>query len=138
MRLDTRFLFLNVGHAVDHLMMLLFPAVVAVMATQFDGGYEDLALATGGFIAFGACACRPVGLRTGGAGKAGRDLLPRDRDDILTGAAGTPCKSVSGYWPSASPRLSPGGHRHGQPGRGAPASVSASTVSGNMGRVLLP
>lgn len=54
MRLDTRFLFLNVGHATDHLMMLLFPAVVVVMAAEFEGGYSDiLPLATGGFIAFG-------------------------------------------------------------------------------------
>lgn len=55
MRLDARFLFLNVGHAVDHLLMLLFPAVVVVMAGEFDAGYgEILPLATGGFIAFGA------------------------------------------------------------------------------------
>jgi len=57
MRLDARFLFLNVGHAVDHLMMLLFPAVVVVMAAESGLGYETLLpLATGGFIAFGACA----------------------------------------------------------------------------------
>jgi MFS family permease len=54
MRLNTRFLFLNIGHATDHLMMLLFPAVVVVMATEFEGGYSEmLPLATGGFIAFG-------------------------------------------------------------------------------------
>lgn len=55
MRLDTRFLFLNVGHAVDHLMMLLFPAVAVIMAAEMGASYaEILVLSTGGFIAFGA------------------------------------------------------------------------------------
>lgn len=55
MRLDSRFLFLNAGHAVDHLMMLLFPAVAVIMAAEMEASYaEILALSTGGFIAFGA------------------------------------------------------------------------------------
>lgn len=55
MRLDTRFLFLNTGHAVDHLAMLLFPAVAVIMASEMTASYaEILALSTGGFIAFGA------------------------------------------------------------------------------------
>jgi MFS family permease len=55
MRLDTRFLFLNVGHAVDHLMMLLFPTAVILMAYDTGASYgEMLALSTFGFIAFGA------------------------------------------------------------------------------------
>ncbi len=55
MRIDARFLFLNVGHAVDHLLMLLFPAVAVIMAAELAAGYDDLLLlATGGFIAFGA------------------------------------------------------------------------------------
>lgn len=55
MRLNTRFLFLNAGHTIDHLMMLLFPAVAVILAAEIDGSYaEILALSTGGFIAFGA------------------------------------------------------------------------------------
>lgn len=55
MRLDSRFLFLNIGHATDHLMMLLFPAVAVIMAAEMDASYAQiLVLSTGGFIAFGA------------------------------------------------------------------------------------
>lgn len=55
MRLDARFLFLNLGHATDHLMMLLFPAVAVIMAAELGAEYGDiLVLSTGGFIAFGA------------------------------------------------------------------------------------
>lgn len=51
----TRFLYLNVGHAIDHLFMLMFPAVAALAAADLGAGYgELLTLATGSFIAFGA------------------------------------------------------------------------------------
>ncbi len=51
----TKFLFLNIGHAVDHLFMLMFPAVAALAAADLGAGYgELLTLATGSFIAFGA------------------------------------------------------------------------------------
>jgi MFS family permease len=50
----SRFLFLNIGHAVDHLFMLMFPAVAALAAVEFGASYgEVLRLATGSFIAFG-------------------------------------------------------------------------------------
>ena len=50
-----RFLYLNVGHAIDHLFMLMFPAVAALAAADLNAGYgELLTLATGSFIAFGA------------------------------------------------------------------------------------
>jgi MFS family permease len=50
----SRFLFLNIGHAVDHLFMLMFPAVAALAAAEFSASYgELLKLATGSFIAFG-------------------------------------------------------------------------------------
>jgi MFS family permease len=50
----SRFLFLNIGHAVDHLFMLMFPAVAALAAAEFGASYgELLTLATGSFIAFG-------------------------------------------------------------------------------------
>jgi MFS family permease len=46
---------LNVGHAVDHLFMLIFPTAVLAMSGEFGLGYGDLLpLSLGGFIAFGA------------------------------------------------------------------------------------
>ena len=50
----SRFLFLNIGHSIDHLFMLMFPAVAALAAVEFGASYgEVLRLATGSFIAFG-------------------------------------------------------------------------------------
>ena len=49
--------FLNLGHLLDHLVMLVFPTVVIALARQWDRPYSDLLpLALGGFIAFGAFA----------------------------------------------------------------------------------
>lgn len=48
-------LFLNIGHTLDHLFLLIFPTVVLVMAPEFGRTYSEmLPLALGGFIAFGA------------------------------------------------------------------------------------
>jgi MFS family permease len=50
-------LYLNLGHALDHFFMLIFPTVVLAMAPQFGQSYgEMLPLALGGFIMFGACS----------------------------------------------------------------------------------
>src|SRR6266700_4094356 len=50
-------LYLNLGHALDHLLMLVFPTVVLAMGEELGGGYaEFLPLLLGGFIAFGACS----------------------------------------------------------------------------------
>ena len=50
-------LFLNVGHAFDHLFMLIFPTVVLAMAPEFRLSYSEmLPLSLGGFIMFGACS----------------------------------------------------------------------------------
>lgn len=47
--------FINAGHVIDHLYMLIFPAAVLGMGTRFQLSYgELLALSTGGFVAFGA------------------------------------------------------------------------------------
>jgi len=57
MRVDARFLFLNTGHAVDHLMMLVFPTAAVFMAVEMGATYGELLfLSTAGFIAFGACS----------------------------------------------------------------------------------
>jgi MFS family permease len=51
-RLD---LYLNVGHALDHLVMLIFPTAVLAIGQAWQMPYgELLPLALGGFIAFGA------------------------------------------------------------------------------------
>src|SRR4051812_15430305 len=49
--------FINVGHFLDHLAMLVFPTVVIALAREWDRPYSELLpLALGGFIAFGAFA----------------------------------------------------------------------------------
>ena len=55
--LRVRLLFLNFGHAFDHLFMLLFATAVLVMTAEFGLPYDELLLlATPGFVAFGAGA----------------------------------------------------------------------------------
>ncbi len=50
-----RILFINAGHALDHLFMLLYPTVVLTLEGVFDRSYgELLALSVPGFIAFAA------------------------------------------------------------------------------------
>ena len=56
---DRRFLvpFINLGHLLDHLVMLVFPTVVIALGREWDMPYSQLLpLALGGFIAFGAFA----------------------------------------------------------------------------------
>lgn len=49
--------FLNVGHLLDHLVMLVFPTAVVALAREWHRPYAELLpLAVGGFIAFGAFA----------------------------------------------------------------------------------
>jgi MFS family permease len=95
-RLD---LYLNVGHTLDHLVMLIFPTAVLAIGAAWQMPYgELLPLALGGFIAFGAFSI-PAGWladhwsRTGmmrvfffGIGAA----------TILTGLARTPFELAAG------------------------------------------
>src|ERR1051326_4396166 len=56
---DRRWLvpFLNAGHLLDHLVMLVFPTVVLALTREWQLDYSDLAkFATGAFVAFGAVA----------------------------------------------------------------------------------
>ncbi len=49
--------FINFGHFLDHLAMLVFPTVVLALAREWDRPYAELLpLTLGGFIAFGAFA----------------------------------------------------------------------------------
>ena len=56
---NARFLlpFINLGHLLDHLVMLVFPTVVLALGREWDRPYSELLpLSLGGFIAFGAFA----------------------------------------------------------------------------------
>ena len=56
---ERRFLvpFLNIGHLLDHLVMLVFPTAVVALAREWHQSYSELLpLAVGSFIAFGAFA----------------------------------------------------------------------------------
>jgi len=56
---DRRYLvfFINLGHFIDHLAMLVFPTVVIALAREWERPYSELLpLTLGGFIAFGAFA----------------------------------------------------------------------------------
>ena len=49
--------FINLGHFLDHLVMLVFPTVVVALSREWGRPYSELLpLALGGFIAFGAFA----------------------------------------------------------------------------------
>ena len=49
--------FLNLGHLLDHLVMLVFPTVVIALGREWDRPYSELLpLSLGAFIAFGAFA----------------------------------------------------------------------------------
>ena len=49
--------FLNLGHLLDHLVMLVFPTAVVALGREWGRPYAELLpLALGGFIAFGAFA----------------------------------------------------------------------------------
>ncbi|KQP44291.1 MFS transporter [Methylobacterium sp. Leaf106] len=53
--------FVNVAHALDHFVLLIYPTAVLAIAAQTGLSYGELiALATGAFVAFGLCAL-PMG-----------------------------------------------------------------------------
>ena len=53
--------FVNVAHALDHFVLLIYPTAVIAIAAQTGLSYGELIkLATGAFVAFGLCAL-PMG-----------------------------------------------------------------------------
>ncbi|TXM88883.1 MFS transporter, partial [Methylobacterium sp. WL122] len=53
--------FVNVAHALDHFVLLIYPTAVIAIASQTGLGYGELiGLATGAFVAFGLCSL-PMG-----------------------------------------------------------------------------
>jgi len=57
MKRDYLVPFINLGHLLDHLVMLVFPTVVIALGREWGRPYSELLpMALGGFIAFGAFA----------------------------------------------------------------------------------
>jgi MFS family permease len=57
MRRDWLVRFLNLGHLLDHLVMLVFPTVVLALGREWQRDYSELLpLSVGAFVAFGAFA----------------------------------------------------------------------------------
>ena len=49
--------YLNFGHALDHLVMLIYPTAILTIGADMVGSYgEALRLSIGGFVAFGVCS----------------------------------------------------------------------------------
>lgn len=118
---------INLGHALDHIVMLIYPTVVLTLMGEFQQSYAELiTLSLGGFIAFGACSL-PAGWLA--------DRWSRDRMMVVffigTGiaclaaaAASTPLQMAAAltvigvfaaiYHPVAAPLLVAGGDRIGR------------------------
>jgi MFS family permease len=92
-------LFLNIGHTLDHLFLLIYPTVVLVMAPEFGRSYgEMLPLALGGFIAFGAGSL-PAGWLADYWSRRGMIIVffsGIGAASILTGFATTPWQIAAG------------------------------------------
>jgi MFS family permease len=95
----TLTLFLNVGHAFDHLLMLIFPTVVLAMGAELGRGYAELLpLSLGGFIAFGACSI-PAGWLADRWSRFGMMLVfffGIGTASLVTGFARTPAEIAAG------------------------------------------
>jgi MFS family permease len=92
-------LFLNIGHAFDHLLMLIFPTVVLAMGAELGRGYAELLpLSLGGFIAFGAFSI-PAGWLADRWSRFGMMVLfffGIGTASILTGLATGPAQIATG------------------------------------------
>jgi MFS family permease len=92
-------LYLNLGHSLDHLLMLIFPTVVLAMGEELGGGYAELLpLSLGGFIAFGACSL-PAGWladRWSRVGMMGVFFFGIGAASVLTGFATGPVQIALG------------------------------------------
>ena len=92
-------LFLNIGHTLDHLFLLIFPTAVLAMEPEFGRPYKEmLPLALGGFIAFGACSI-PAGWLADRWSRHGMMVVffaGIGLASILTGFAQTPWQIAAG------------------------------------------
>jgi MFS family permease len=95
----THFLFLNVGHAYDHLFMLVFATAVLRLERDWAMGYDALLpLATGGFVAFaaGSIPAGWLGDRWSRTGMMAVFFLGIGVAAMLTGLAQTPFQLACG------------------------------------------
>ncbi len=93
------FVFLSLGHAYDHLFMLLFPTVVLALEREWQRGYgELLSLSLAGFIAFGAGTLPAgwLGDRWSRTGMLTIFFVGIGTASILTGFARTPFEIAAG------------------------------------------
>ena len=92
-------LFLNIGHTLDHLLMLIFPTVVLAMSSEMQRPYAELLpLSVGGFIAFGAFSI-PAGWLADHWSRFGMMVvffIGIGAASILTGLATTPFEIAAG------------------------------------------
>ena len=91
--------FLNIGHAYDHLFMLLFPTVVLGLESEFDRPYgELLTLSIPGFIAFaaGTLPAGWLGDRWSRSGMIAVFFIGIGASSIITGFARTPTEIAGG------------------------------------------
>ncbi|MGD9537257.1 MAG: MFS transporter [Alphaproteobacteria bacterium] len=95
----TKFLFLNLGHFLTHLFMLLYPTVVLALETEWQRPYSELiALSLPGFIAFAAGAL-PAGWladRWSRKGVLAIFFIGIGAASILTGFARSPIEIAAG------------------------------------------
>ena len=94
------FLFLNLGHFLDHLFMLVFATVAALrLAEEWDMSYAALIpYATPGFVAFGVCAI-PAGWMADKWSRAGMIIIffiGIGVSSILTALADSPVEIALG------------------------------------------
>lgn len=140
MRDRINFFFLNAGHFLDHLVMLVFATVAAlVLSEQWSMRYSELIpYATPGFVAFGACAL-PAGWL---ADRWGREKMMVvfffgiGTASLLTAFANTPMQMGAGlflvgcfaaiYHPVGIALVLEGGRRTGM-------RIAVNGVWGNMG-----
>jgi MFS family permease len=81
-------IFLNIAHALDHFLLLIYPTAVIAISTQRGLDYAELiTLATGSFIAFGLCSL-PMGWISDRIGR--RNMLA-----VFFFGFGTSCASIS-------------------------------------------
>ena len=95
----SRILFINVGHGLDHLFLLLYPTVVLTLEGVFDRSYgELLSLAVPGFIAFaaGTLPAGWLGDRWSRPGMLAIFFVGIGVSAILTGFARTPFELAVG------------------------------------------
>lgn len=96
-----RFIFLNIGHAYDHLFMMLFPTVVLTLEVEFAQSYgELLALSIPGFIAFavGTIPAGWLGDRWSRSGMMAVFFIGIGASSILTGFAQTKLEISAGLF----------------------------------------